>query len=471
MSTTKRSRGRQSEAGATPTLPPSKKAKISKASHVSSPGLSFLTDENKRAGRKLSANLTNGVKDAKSNRVDESKTAVGGHETDVAAQADVVEISSGQSESSEYESSDDEEDAPKQLTNGVSGNDDLDTKAGAEDVAMADADNNDEEEDNDDETGPSFGDLLQASHPETIDVQAAFADRNAAAQSLVPVDGNRVLTAPSATSLGTVLTQALRTNDKDLLESCFQTRDTPSIRSTIQRLQSPLVADLLQRLAERLYKRPGRAGNLMIWVQWSLVAHGGYLAGQPQVLKKLKALSQVVRERANGLQSLMTLKGKLDMLGAQLELRQAMQDSRSNMFDEDEEDPNVVYIEGEEEDSSDEEQQMIAPRNQKKLGSKRASIDVGSSEDEDIEDLPLTNGIADQSDDESDEGDDDDLEAGLIDDEAEVTSDEEGEDSEDDDDDEEDDVSEEDVDGSASEDEGPPPVRPPKPQRLSNKTR
>ncbi|KAF1350158.1 Dip2/Utp12 family-domain-containing protein [Delphinella strobiligena] len=458
MSAAKRSRGRPSEAGATPSLPPNKKAKTSNDSHVPSPGLSFLTDENKRSGKKLSANLTNGVKDSKADRVDETRTVVGNHEADVAPPSkDVVDISSGE-ESSEYESSEDEEEkdtASKQLTNGaIEG----DAEAGAEDVAMAEAENDD------DETGPSFGDLLQASHPDTIDVAAAFADRNADAQSLVPVNGNRVLTAPSATSLGTVLTQALRTNDKDLLESCFQTRETQSIRSTIQRLQSPLVADLLQRLAERLYKRPGRAGNLMVWVQWSLVAHGGYLAGQPQVLKKLKALSQVVKERASGLQSLMTLKGKLDMLGAQLELRQAMQETRGGMFDEDDEDPNVIYIEGEEDESSDDE--TAIPRNQLKLAGKRAGLDV-DSDDEDIEGLPMTNGVADHSGDESD--DDDDVE-GLIDDEAEVTSDEEGEDS-DDDEDEDEIASEDDVDESASEDDAPAPVRPPKPQRSSGRKR
>lgn len=449
MSTAKRTRGRQSDTGATPALPPNKKAKTTKDS-----GLAFLTDEHKRSNKKIRAQLTNGVKDAKTNRVDESKAMVGGHQAD--ADKDVVDISSGD-DSSEYESSDNDEAqeeaaASKQLTNG-----DVD-------IPMNDAEGEGEAEADE---APSFGDLLHASHPETIDVQAAFTDRNAQDAALVPINGNRVLTAPSATSLGTVLTQALRTNDKDLLESCFQTRETQSIRSTIQRLQSPLVADLLQRLAERLYKRPGRAGNLMVWVQWSLVAHGGYLAGQPQVLKKLKALSQVVRERASGLQSLMTLKGKLDMLGAQLELRQAMQETRANMFDDDEEDPNVVYIEGEEAESDDDsldEQDVAVSRKQKKIAGKRAALD---SDNEDVDDLAMTNGVAD-SEDESEDAEDDDVE-GLIDDEAEVTSDEEGEDS-DDDVDEDEEVSEDDVDESASEDEAPP-VKAPKPQRSAGRKR
>lgn len=462
MSVAKRTRGRQSEAGATPSLPPNKKAKTIKDTHQPSSGLSFLTDENKRAGRKLHAALTNGARDAKANRVDESKAVVQGRETDGPAAKEVVDISSGESESSEYESSGDEAeveaeveagDAPKAITNGG------DAAAGAQDIAMADADE-------EDEAGPSFGDLLQASHPETIDVQAAFADRSADAQAVVPGTGSRALSIPSGTSLSTVLTQALRTNDKDLLESCFQTNDNKAIKATIERLHSPLVADLLQRVAERLHKRPGRAGTLIIWIQWSLVAHGGYLASQPQLLKKLKSLSQVVRERANGLQPLLTLKGKLDMLGHQLQLRREMQESRANPFDDDDLDPNVIYVEGEDDESSDEDaddDHLLSSRKQRKI------TGTSAANGDDMDDLPMTNGATDHFDDDS-EGDDDDAEDGLIDDEAEVTDDEEGEDSEEDDDDEED-VSDLEDDESASDDEGPPPVRPPKPQRASGRRR
>ena len=77
MSTAKRSRARQAEAGAAPSLPPSKKAKTSQQA---SSGLAFLTDENQRAGKKLRANYTNGIKDSRAERVDESKAQVEQHE-------------------------------------------------------------------------------------------------------------------------------------------------------------------------------------------------------------------------------------------------------------------------------------------------------------------------------------------------------------------------------------------------------
>jgi U3 small nucleolar RNA-associated protein 5 len=421
MSTAKRTRARQTEAGAAPSLPPSKKAKTSQQANS---GLAFLTDENQRAARKLRADYTNGVKDLRADRVDESKAQVERQEADA---LEVVEISSSAEDESDYQSSEDEADDTKPTTNGVHD---------ADDAVMADAGEAGEQ---------SFGDMLQAAHPETIDVQSAFADREQGTQALVPMPQDRALAVPTATSLGTVLTQALRTNDRELLETCFQMTDIPSIRSTIQRLQSPLVASLLQRLAERLHKRPGRAGNLMVWVQWSLVSHGGYLASQPDVLKKLKTLSRVIKDRANGLQSLVTLKGKLDMLSAQIDLRKSIQEARDGRFDDtDNVDSHVIYVEGEEDNPSDDDNDLI-------------SNAVGS----DLGDLSMVNG-GDQ-----DSSDVDEEEAGeaMFDDEAEETSDDEGEELSDDDQ-ESDEVDDDDNDNdeSSDDDNAPATVKPSKSQ-------
>ncbi|KAH0343656.1 NUC189-domain-containing protein, partial [Aureobasidium melanogenum] len=425
MSTAKRSRARPAEAGAAPSLPPSKKAKTSQQA---SSGLAFLTDENQRAGKKLRANYTNGIKDSRADRVDESKAQVEQHEADA---PEVVEISSGD-ESSVYSGSDDEADDTKPATNGHHD----------ADAIMADAD----EDMEDGAEGQSFGDMLQAAHPETIDVQSAFADREEGTQALVPMNQDRSLALPTATSLGTVLTQALRTNDRDLLETCFQMTDLPSIRSTIQRLQSPLVASLLQRLAERLHKRPGRAGNLMVWVQWSLVSHGGYLASQPDVLKKLKTLSRVIKERANGLQSLVTLKGKLDMLNAQIELRKSVQETRDGRFDDgDNVDDDVIYVEGQDDLSSDDENDLIS--------------NAG--------DLSMVNG-ADQA---SSDVEEEEAGEGMFDEEAEETSDDEGEELSDEDE-ESDEVEEEEEDESSDDDEAPAPVvKPSRTQRAAGRRR
>ena len=109
-----------------------------------------------------------------------------------------------------------------------------------------------------------------------------------------------------------------------------------------------------------------------MWVQWSLVAHGGYLANQPELMTKVKALAQVVRQRAAGLQPLLHLKGKLDLLHAQLDFRRDMQaDSRAANAEELDDPNGVLYIEGEDHDSSDsddaenDQDELEQPRKQK----------------------------------------------------------------------------------------------------------
>lgn len=482
MSTTKRPRPRQSDAHSAATLPPVKKARLSNSDTPTTSRLSFLTDERQRAGKKLQATPVKDVRQASANRPDESAVvvsevvqdedmpdALGGDEhSDDSSEEDASDAESDSLESTEDANVNGGSSKPSHLSNGTSGHEREEESDNEENDAQLVATAGDSHQGQDARSQspiaveePSFGDMLRAAHPDTIDVQAAFP--TAASTSLNPAAGDKVLQAPSATSLGTVLTQALRTNDKELLESCFQVTDQSTIRSTIQRLQSSFVASLLQSLAERLHRKPGRAGLLMVWVQWSLVAHGGYLAGQPQVMRRLKSLSQVVRERANGLRPLLVLKGKLDMLGAQIELRKNMQAaSQGTQFDSDEE-AGVIYVEGQEEDSeldassSEEEEDGIG---QQALGSRKKSkslndiIQISDSSDSEDDDIPMANGLANGVEDESSEMEDGE---GLIDDEAEETSDDEAEGSSDAE--SEDEMDEED-ETSASEEEAPPARRP-----------
>ncbi len=318
----------------------------------------------------------------------------------------------------------------------------------------------------DQEDQPSFGDLLRANAPDPIDVEATFTNPTTQSKALTPAQP-RTLTAPTATSLGTVLTQALRTNDRELLESCLSLNDLDGVRSTIERLPSPLVSNLLQQLAERLHKRPGRAGALMVWVQWALVSHGGYLAGQPDVMGKLASLNRVIKERADGLQPLLRLKGKLDMLAAQLELRKSMRLARERQAgaeDEDDEEQ-VIYVEGKDDDDMDEDDEerkesghidaKQRPRDTKpakQISSQRRKsptridiADIGEPESSSDEALPVTvNGVHPSSDAEEDEDaeneDDEDDDEELIDDEAEETENDTG-----------DDISEDDFEESAEE--------------------
>lgn len=360
MSTAKRSHQRQSESDVVAAaIPPAKKQKLSNGVKTKI-GFEALVDDSSRQNKVIRATPSKNVKDTAPNRHDEANVAVVSN-LDVAQDVDMHDkvMSDSSSVSDTAEESEVDEQLRQEAVGAASGSQTngilSHTSELVKDQDIVDAEHAEDEP-------PSFGEMLQAKYPGTIEVQAAFAEQARRSTALVLADNSRNLQAPPATSLGTVLTQALKTNDKELLESCLQMHDIASIRSTIQRLQSPLVATLMTRVAERLYKRPGRATSLMHWIQWSLVAHGGYLASQPELVTRLKALSQVVRERANSLQPLLMLKGKLDLLGAQVELRRNTANSqRKQIYDEEDDDllrEDIIYIEGQ--DDSDSEQEVAA---------------------------------------------------------------------------------------------------------------
>ncbi|KAI9841348.1 MAG: Small subunit (SSU) processome component [Thelocarpon superellum] len=359
--------------------------------------------------------VTNGphpLKAAQKSGVDESQAHVlsGDPPSEGGAVQGLVELSSDPDaeSSSELDEASDDEDEGEHAPAGTEDEDHIMTNA---DVG--------EETGNEAMAEPSFGDLIHAAAIDPIDVEAVVDDSLAPPGAPHPASTSRSLSAPLAASLSTVLMQALRTNDVHLLESCLHTTDLDIIRSTVERLDSSLATTLLHRLADRLHRRPGRAGNLMVWVQWTLIAHGGYLASQPELMAKLTTLHRVIQQRASGLQSLLALKGKLDMLEAQMELRRRLHTSgaMAPADDNGEHDDAIIYVEGQEEEDDDDD----------------GGDDDGDSIDDDA-DVPTTvNGVESDSADDShgggsEEASDNESEDGLLEDEAEETEDDTGDD-------------------------------------------
>lgn len=426
-----------------------------------------------KSGAGIGAVVMNGVKDLGKSHADESRTVVvnGGDVEDLpmtTSEREIIDISSG------VEDSDLDEEMPPVPISPIS----HDAKAGDADVEMEDAESVDDNAEAvtggqelqriEDAEEPSFGDIIRANAPEPVDVQATFEDPRG--QALAPI-GERQLSLPSGMTLSTVLTQSLRTNDVNLLETCFHERNLSTVRATIERLDSSLAAVLIQKLAERLYSRPGRAGGMMVWIQWTAVAHGGYIAGQPEIMRKLTELRRVVDDRANGLQALLKLKGKLDMLEAQTNLRKSMQArSRLAKAADDDDEEGVIYVEGQEESDSEDEEDVkssipIKPKAKAVDPLANENTDQSESEDGDDEEdeMPVTtNGIINDSEDESSESE----EAGFLDDEASST------DQDWDDEASEDEVNHEDADSVdsavSSEPEEAPSVKRPKKERQSN---
>jgi U3 small nucleolar RNA-associated protein 5 len=371
----------------------------------------------------LNTATINGVKDVANVHVDESRVIVVDAGGEGRFQNAVIEISSGEDEAAE--------DADEDLATDAEEGDEED--GAAEDTEMMDAvetlndrhkDIHDEDEPLQEEsaTEPTFGELLAAKGPKIISIADALVPANASALlSRAPEKG---LSVPSGVSLSTVLTQSLRTNDQNLLESCFHTTDLNTIRLTIQRLDSSLAGILIQKLAERLSSRPGRYGHLLVWVQWTCIAHGGAIAGRPEISSKIKLLYNVLNERSRSLDNLLLLKGKLDMLDAQLTLRRQVQADRGQTRDPDDED-DVIYIEGQEDDFSSDEDEgpetlVSATKSRPPKKALQDLIDE-HTESEDDDAMPLTNGVLHSDDDEDDADSDDDAaeqDGRLVEDEA-----------------------------------------------------
>ncbi|TGJ87083.1 hypothetical protein E0Z10_g1654 [Xylaria hypoxylon] len=337
-------------------------------------------------------------------QVNESETAVLVAEAPKADNAGpteaIIEISSD-ADSSEYELSDHEPDhtnddahdaVPKATMSGAERPTEASLQkhhdSASADIPMANSNIPNDAESDQELAQPTLGELARAHG--TIDVPSALTPQSNA----VAIQG-RTIAPPSHSSLGTVLSQALRTDDADLLESCLRVTDGNTIDNTIQRLDSTLAGILLTKLASRMHRRPGRAGSLMTWVQNTLVCHGGALAAQPGLVKRLSELQRVLDERSRGLNSLLALKGKLDLMNAQLKLRQQQWNSE---VDEDvQEEEGVIYVEGEDSD---------------------ADMANGLM-DLDDDELPVTNGIID------DDSDDDDLQSNVSESEEELDAEEE----------------------------------------------
>ncbi|KAJ6260306.1 U3 small nucleolar RNA-associated protein [Drechslerella dactyloides] len=165
--------------------------------------------------------------------------------------------------------------------------------------------------------------------------------------------GSKAVAFPNSTSLTTVLTQALKTDDRALLETCLQVTKADMIESTIQRLDSLLAASLVTKLAEIIARKPGRAGSLMVWIQKTLVNHGGHLLTLPDLVHTMASLQRVLGKRAEALPKMLALRGRLSMLVAQMKLRSMAKDRLGAGGD-----VAVVYVEGvskDDESSSDEE--------------------------------------------------------------------------------------------------------------------
>ncbi|KAJ3106543.1 WD repeat-containing protein 43 [Phlyctochytrium planicorne] len=166
-------------------------------------------------------------------------------------------------------------------------------------------------------------------------------------------EGVKPLRKPTATSLHSMLAQAVHSNDKQLLETTLTVSDPRIILATVRRLQPSLVVPLLDMLVGRLQAKPNRAAALIDWVRSIVVAHAAFLMTDPALVKHLGALYQALDSRVSTFEKLIKLSGRLDLVMSQIALR-----ASANEADVEEEDPNEAeaFYDEEAEDEEDDQE-------------------------------------------------------------------------------------------------------------------
>lgn len=128
---------------------------------------------------------------------------------------------------------------------------------------------------------------------------------------------------PEASSLVTVLEQALQSSDNDMLEYVLRVTDQNVIDATMARLPAMRVIPFLTRVVDKFEKRPTRGSLLCRWIRAILMQHTAYLMTVPNLVTKLSALYQTLEARLRVFQQLYKLTGRLELVLGQISQRQA----------------------------------------------------------------------------------------------------------------------------------------------------
>ncbi|GMF43121.1 unnamed protein product [Phytophthora fragariaefolia] len=150
---------------------------------------------------------------------------------------------------------------------------------------------------------------------------------------------------PDASSLASVLEQALQARDNALLEYCLRTRDAKIVARTVARVSASRVLGLLEIIVRKLERSPARFARLCPWLRAVLLHHTAYLVAQPDLVPSLSALYQLLETRLQVHEQMQKLAGRLTLVLGQIHV----DTSASNDQEDGEPRAAVVYHEGEEE--------------------------------------------------------------------------------------------------------------------------
>jgi len=197
---------------------------------------------------------------------------------------------------------------------------------------------------------------------------------------------------PKASSLQTILQQALHSNDHALVEYCLTTGVSAGgaggsasqlIRTTVQRLSHASILPILRHLQQKFTSRPHRSAALLPWLREIFKCHTSYLLRQPKLSHQLAPLYHLIDQRVSVFKKLLKLQGRMELILAQMTQTQHANDDVT----QDHAGPLNTFNDGEEEEESDEEQ-------------------GGEDEEEDDEEMDMEDDGEEDEDDENDEEED-----------------------------------------------------------------
>ncbi|RMX63228.1 hypothetical protein DD238_006451 [Peronospora effusa] len=149
---------------------------------------------------------------------------------------------------------------------------------------------------------------------------------------------------PDASSLASVLEQALQARDNALLEYCLRLRDAKIVGRTVARVSASRVLALLEVIVRKIERSPNRFSRLCPWLRAILLHHTAYLVAQPDLVSSLSALYQLLETRLQVHEQMQKLSGRLALVLGQIHVNT----NANTEQDDDETLAAVVYNEGEE---------------------------------------------------------------------------------------------------------------------------
>lgn len=88
-------------------------------------------------------------------------------------------------------------------------------------------------------------------------------------------------------------------------------------------------------ISSEVARDPSKSTALSIWLKWLLLAHGGYIAKQPQNNRTLKNLQQGLTDGLKVMPILLGIQGRLQLLKAQTELRESLYNNNDDDSEDD----------------------------------------------------------------------------------------------------------------------------------------